>query len=228
MPDDDEIDVWLIALPDSVPVIPGWARCVSPEESERAARFIFERDRARYTIAHAALRDILARYTAQAPDALSIRIAEKGKPYLADHPDIRFNLSHSGAWALVAVARAREVGVDIECIRRKRSTDGIAQRFFSPAEVRELMATPEHFRVAAFFACWSRKEAYIKARGEGLRIPLDSFEVSLGEEAALRKAEDAERWSLRSLQAPDGYAAALVAEGAGWRVNYLQWLPPET
>ena len=223
MPDDNEIDVWLIPLPDDGRIPGGVARNLSAEEAARAARFIFERDRARFTVAHSALREILARYTGEAAEAMVLLAAEKGKPYLAEHPDIRFNLSHSGSWAMVAVAHKRELGVDIECIRRERSTDGIAERFFAPAEVRELKDTAEERRVPAFFACWSRKEAYIKARGEGLGIPLDSFEVSLGEEAVLRKAEDRERWSMCSLRAPAGYAAALVVEGSSWRVRQLEW-----
>jgi 4'-phosphopantetheinyl transferase len=229
MPDDKEIDVWLIPLPDDTQLPCGLPHHLSREESDRAARFIFPRDRVRFTVAHTALRDILARYTGGDAAAITLSTAEKGKPYLADHPDIHFNLSHSGAWAMVAVARQGEVGVDIECIRENRSTDDIADRFFAPAEVRELMMTPPDRRTQAFFACWSRKEAYIKARGEGLRIPLDSFEVSLGEEALLRKAEDRERWSICALQAPPGYAAALVAEGSGWRVRQLDWSAhPET
>jgi 4'-phosphopantetheinyl transferase len=215
-----EVDVWLIHLPES---LQGAAVCLSRDESDRAARFIFDRDRARFSVAHTGLRDILSRYTLQAPAAIELRTGERGKPYLADYPDIRFNLSHSGCWAMVAVARGREVGVDIECIKPERSTGGIAERFFAPAEVRELMETPEEGRVSAFFSCWSRKEAYIKARGEGLHIPLDSFEVSLGEEAVLRHADDRGRWSMCALQAPAGYSAALVVEGSGFSVRQLQW-----
>lgn len=220
---DDEVHVWLIQLPGDGNLPDGLSRCLSTEESERAARFIFERDRARFIVAHTALREILAGYTGEEPAAIGLHTAEKGKPYLADHSELRFNLSHSGCWALLAVARNREVGVDIECIRPDRSTEDIAERFFAPAEVRELKATPPDRRVQAFFACWSRKEAYIKARGEGLRIPLDSFEVSLGETAVLRKAEDRERWSMCALGVPPGYAAALMVEGSGWRVKHLTW-----
>jgi 4'-phosphopantetheinyl transferase len=229
MPDVDEIHVWLIPLPEDGQLPSGLARCLSGEEAARAARFIFQRDRARFTVAHVALREILARYTGEDAAAIALRAASKGKPYLVDHADIRFNLSHSGCWAMVAVARGREVGVDIESIRGARPTEDIAERFFAAAEVRELMGTPEDRRAEAFFACWSRKEAYIKARGEGLGIPLDSFEVSLGQEAVLRQAHDRERWSMCTLQAPPGYAAALVAEGSEWRVRQMQWTGhPET
>ena len=124
---------------------------------------------------------------------------------------------------MVAVTRGRETGVDIERIRDTRPTLDIAERFFAPAEVRRLLAQPEDRQVNAFFEIWSRKEAYIKARGEGLRIPLDSFEVSLGEEALLLKAEDRDLWRMCGLQAPAGYAAALVVEGSDWGVTQFNW-----
>ncbi|HEY3840060.1 MAG TPA: 4'-phosphopantetheinyl transferase superfamily protein [Bryobacteraceae bacterium] len=220
---DDEVHVWLIALPNDGRVPESLEVHLSPEESGRAARFVFDRDRARYVVAHTALRDILSAYTGDSPTAVALLAAEHGKPHLADHPDIRFNLSHSSSWAMAAVSLGREVGVDIEWMRPERPTVDIAQRFFAPGEVSELMKIPEEGRAAAFFACWSRKEAYIKARGEGLRIGLDSFEVSLDEVAVLRKAPDLERWSLCALAAPSGYAAALMAEGSGWRVKQRQW-----
>jgi 4'-phosphopantetheinyl transferase len=219
----DEIQVWLIPLPNNGEYPPALASRISPDEAARAARFIFDRDRARFIVAHAVLREILARYTGQDAIAVLFCVAEKGKPYLAEHPRIRFNLSHSGTFAVVAVALDREVGVDIEAVRPERSTVDIANRFFAPAEVQELNASPLDRQVGAFFACWSRKEAYIKARGEGLHIPLDSFEVSLGEKAELRAAPDRERWSMCALQAPSGYASALMAEGSGWHVRQLDW-----
>ena len=219
----DEIQVWLIPLPDIAQYPSASAELLSVEEAARAARFIFPRDRARFIVAHAALREILGSCTGQDAKSLVIGVAEKGKPYLAEYPHIHFNLSHSGSFAMLAVALDREVGVDIECIKPQRSTDSIAERFFAPAEVRDLLATPEDRRVAAFFACWSRKEAYIKARGLGLGIPLDSFQVSLGENAELLAAEDRDRWSMYALEAPDGYAAALVAEGSGWRLAQSGW-----
>jgi 4'-phosphopantetheinyl transferase len=215
--------VWLIPLPDSEEHASRLSQIISRPEADRAARFVFERHRARYIVAHAALRDILAPYTGQDSAALAFGVEPKGKPFLADHPRVRFNLSHSRNFAMVAVALDREVGVDIERIRPERSTGGIAARFFASAEVQALDATPDHDRVAAFFACWSRKEAYIKARGEGLGIPLDSFVVSLGREAKLCAAEDRGRWSMRALEAPAGYAAALVVEGSASRVTQFDW-----
>jgi 4'-phosphopantetheinyl transferase len=223
MLDGEEIHVWLIPLPVDSEYPSRLAQVLSIEESKRAARFIFERDRARFIVAHVALREILAPYTCEEAQALRFTIAEKGKPHLTDHPQIRFNLSHSGSFAMLAIAREREVGVDIERINPERTTIAIAERFFAPAEVRELMALPEERRVTGFFACWSRKEAYIKARGEGLGIPLDSFQVSLGEKAELRQAEDRDRWSMCALEAPKGYAAALVAEGSIRQVTQLTW-----
>ena len=218
-----DVDIWLVSLPDNGKVASAYAESLSPEESQRAARFFFDRDRARFTVAHVALRDILARYAGADRASLVIQEADGGKPFLATHPAIRFNLSHSGSFAMIAVARERELGVDIECIKEERSSDDIARRFFAPAEVSALMAMPVERRATAFFACWTRKEAYIKARGQGLRIPLDSFEVSLGEPAELLKAIDKERWSMFSLEAPSGYAAALVAEPAEWRVRQFEW-----
>jgi len=221
----DEIHIWLIPLPDNGQYPENLARHLSIDESARARRFMFDRDRARFVVAHGCLRRILATYTDQAPAAIAISVATKGKPFLAHHPDLRFNLSHSGSWALVGIAQGRELGVDIEHINPARSTDNIAERFFAAGEVRELHALPEQCRTNGFFNCWSRKEAYIKARGEGLAIPLGSFEVSLGDPAILRQAEDQDRWSMAPLQAPVGYAAALVAEGSGWTVRYFSDSP---
>jgi 4'-phosphopantetheinyl transferase len=221
--DGDDVHVWLIPLPETGPLSPGLATCLSEEEAARAARFIFERDRARFIVAHAALREILAGYVGEEAGVIAVTVAEQGKPFLEAHPEVQFNLSHSGRYAMLAVARGREVGVDIERISDGRPARDIAERFFAPGEVEALLATAEELQTEAFFAIWSRKEAYIKARGEGLRIPLDSFEVSLGDAATLLKAEDREQWGMCSLAAPEGYAAALVVEGSGWRVRRLDW-----
>ena len=113
------------------------------------------------------------------------------------------------------MARERELGVDIEKIRAGVEREGIAERFFSPGEVAALRAAPVEERDEAFFRCWTRKEAYVKARGGGLSIPLDSFEVTLGRErAALSRASDSEGWTMAALEPAPGYAGALVVEGS--------------
>nr|ASV46661.1 hypothetical protein [uncultured bacterium] len=142
---------------------------------------------------------------------------------------IRFNVSHSGEMALYAFARGRELGVDVEEVRRMEDGLHIAERFFSQAEVAVFRSLPEEIRDDAFFNCWTRKEAYIKAVGEGLSFPLHVFDVSLapGEPARLlasRDPQQAERWSLRGLPDPaPGYRAAIVVEGEGWDLACWRW-----
>jgi 4'-phosphopantetheinyl transferase len=142
---------------------------------------------------------------------------------------LRFNASHSNALALYAVAREREVGIDLEFVREDFAGFEIAERFFSPREVSALRALPEGERVEAFFDCWVRKEAYIKARGEGLSHPLHTFTVSLtpGEPAALLHTEgdsrEAARWSLVGLYPCEGYRAALASEGGPPSLSCWRW-----
>ena len=147
----------------------------------------------------------------------------------SDADAIRFNLSHSHGKALYAVSRGREIGVDLEFIRGDLEAEQIAERFFSHSEIETLRALPLSLRKHAFFLCWTRKEAYIKARGEGLSLPLDQFDVSLipGEPAALLStqsdSDEALRWSLRNLTPASGYAAALATEGRDWTLSCWQW-----
>src|SRR5262249_41616868 len=148
------------------------------------------------------------------PAGLRFGYGSHGKPFLPDI-DLRFNLSHSGGWAALAVARGHEVGIDIEQIRADRATDDLAQRFFSPREWAALRALPEAERCAAFFRCWTRKEAFIKLIGEGLSFPLDEFDVTLrpDEPPALLSvrgdARAATRWTMHEFASPPGFAAAL-------------------
>ncbi len=141
-------------------------------------------------------------------------------------------MSHSHGVALYAVTRDREVGIDLEFIRRDLEVEQIAERFFSRRETATLRALPTALREYAFFLCWTRKEAYIKARGEGLSLPLDQFDVSLipGEPAALLStqpdSDEALRWSLQELTLASGYVAALAVEGRGWSLSCWQWPRP--
>lgn len=227
-----EVHVWRAALDPPAACVRGLADTLAADERARADRFVSDRDRSRYIVARGVLRAVLGRCLGLPPGALAFRYSAFGKPALtgdAAATDLRFNVSHAGGLALYAVARGREIGVDLERIRPDFATDEIARRFFSPGEVAALRALgPEH-RSRAFFDCWTRKEAYIKARGEGLSRPLDRFEVSLapGAPAALlatgEDPDEAARWSLRALCPGPGYAAALAVEGQSWHLQCWQW-----
>lgn len=217
----DEVHVWKVDL--SAPVAD--VRLLSRDEHERAARFHFERDRQHFTAARSALRIVLSRYLNLRPEALEFDQTEYGKPFLTnpEAAGFLFNLSHSAEVALIAVAREREVGVDVEFMRPDFATSEVAEHFFSMAEIYTLSGLEPHLRTQAFFHCWTRKEAYVKARGEGLSMPLDVFDVSLAPDVPaamlsnrVDKTETA-RWIFQDLQVAPGYAGALVIEAVASR-----------
>jgi 4'-phosphopantetheinyl transferase len=222
--DDSEVHVWRIKLDVLTGEVERLRRLLAPDEQARADRLVFEGDRRRTIAARGTLRTILGRYLGTPPDSLRFCYNSHGKPALAGEPgSLRFNVSHSGDLALIAVARARAVGVDIERLRPNMADEQLARRFFSPPEVASLLALAERDRQRGFFTCWTRKEAYIKARGEGLSIPLDQFQVSLapGEPAALLSVQGGgvARWSLHELRPGPGYIAALAVEGHHLRIK---------
>jgi 4'-phosphopantetheinyl transferase len=208
---------------------------LSPDEAARAARFRFERDRSAFIARRGILRLILGRYLGGDAFREAFEMNAYGKPRIPNGligDDLRFSASHSAGTALIAVARGREVGVDVEAMRGDIDPSAIAQRFFSPYEQTILSALAHGLRREAFFTCWSRKEAYVKARGMGLSIPLDQFDVSFapGEPARLIATRDdpleAARWSMVALDPGAGFAGALVVEGEAPVVTCLQWADP--
>jgi 4'-phosphopantetheinyl transferase len=213
----EEVHLWRIDLTNADAVD---FDALSDEELERGARFHFEKDRIRFKIARAALRTILGRYAHLLPDALDFCQNDYGKPSLTNPraAGLHFNLSHSKDVALLAVTREREVGIDVEFMRPDFATTEVAEHFFSSTEVATLAGVEFRLRPRAFFNCWTRKEAYIKARGEGLSLPLNSFDVSLkpGQPATLLNTRldsaDVSRWSLHELFPVAGYAAAVAVE----------------
>lgn len=228
----DEVHLWRVEL-DAVAVAePRWQQILSSDELERAKNFRFSRDRQYFTATRALLRILLGSYVEHDPEKLRFGYGPKQKPFLASRPgadSVEFNVSHSGSRALLAFTRGLDVGVDIEQIR-DLDYDTLALRFFSPAEQKELAAlgsagsaSPEKCR--RFFHCWTRKEAYIKATGAGLSLPLSAFDVSLraGTENALLATRpnpgEAKLWSLREVAAGEGYEAALCARGNNWRLQ---------
>jgi 4'-phosphopantetheinyl transferase len=228
----DEVHVWRATLSRATVEVEALKGLLSEDELRRAERFHFPHDRTSFVVARGTLREILSLYAGLPPELLRLGYNAFGKPELVGAPGetrVRFNLSHSGGLALYAVAAGREVGVDIEAVRESVPCEELAERFFSRREAAALLALPAGDRRRAFFECWTRKEAYIKARGEGLSLPLDSFDVSLapGESAALLATRDdrpgAARWSMRELRAGTGYAAAVAVEGGGWRLRSWHW-----
>jgi 4'-phosphopantetheinyl transferase len=211
------VDVWRISLDCQPDTVKHLESTLSVDESQRAARFHFPTDEERYIVAHGSLRYILSRYLSSDSEQLTFSKNEYGKPALNGH-SLEFNLSHSGEFALVAVTQEHKVGVDLERIRLDMELDSMARRFFSPNEVSELMTLPSEQKEVGFFNCWTRKEAYIKAHGLGLSLPLDSFDVSLApnKPAILRatrpNSREVDRWSLFSLDVESNYAAAVTVE----------------
>ncbi len=221
-----QVDVWRVALDLPIDSVKLMEASLSADESERAARFHFTADKDRFIAAHVCLRDILARYLHCEPGQLNFSVNDYGKPALHDHK-LEFNLSHSGDFALVGITQERKVGVDVERIRQGISSQVIARQYFSKSEVAELQALPLEQRKIAFFTCWTRKEAYIKAQGLGLSLPLESFDVSLTpkEPAILRSTRpdphEAARWVLHSPEIDSHYASAVAVEGAALPVLHL-------
>lgn len=215
-----------------LPGLSALARALSEDELQRAERFRFERDRTRFILCRGTLRRVLGRYLNETPERVRLRATARGKPGLAEgHEEggLRFNLSHSGGYALVGVARGQEIGVDLERVRPVPEADQIVQRFFSQQENAAYFALPPDKRPEAFFACWTRKEACLKATGEGFFLPPDRFDVAFDPDAPARllridgDPERAARWSLQALTPVDGYAAAVAVEGPCERLSCWQW-----
>jgi 4'-phosphopantetheinyl transferase len=226
----DEVHVWRIPLDCGEEVLSRLHESLADDERQRAARFHFEKDRRHFIAGRGALRSLLAGYLERRPEQVRFAYTNYGKPLLADEAALRFNLTHSHGLALLAVTRGREIGVDVERIRDNLEGEKLAERFFSPREVAALHSLPPELRREAFFHCWTRKEAYIKAVGKGLSLPLDQFDVTLrpDEPAALlathHDSEEARRWSMQSLLPDEGYVGAMVVEGHSWRLWCGDWI----
>jgi 4'-phosphopantetheinyl transferase len=216
-----QVHLWIVRLEaseDNFALCRSW---LSPEEIVRAERFHFDRHRRAFALGRAALRVLLGSYLGMQAADLCFLYGPQGKPALADSAcPLRFNVSNSGNLAAYAFTTGCEIGVDIEMHRALHDFENIARRFFSPEETAELLALPEAEKTNAFFHCWSRKEAYIKAMGGGLSIPLDSFRVTLQPDVAARMvslggSEDAARgWTLHDFDpAPECAGAIAYPDG---------------
>jgi 4'-phosphopantetheinyl transferase len=227
----DEVHVWRATLDYPRDRIAQLRQILSSEERDRADRFHFEADRTRHIVGRGLLRMLIGHCLDIPADQLHFEQGIFGKPRLnlGLSNRLEFNLSHSGKLVLIALCRERAVGVDVAQMRRGMATDAIATRFFSPNERRDLAKVAGDARCAAFFECWTRKEAYVKARGDGLSLRLDEFDVSFlpGEEPRLLETRhdpaDARRWTLHALDPGLDYKAAIAVEGADWQLRCWQW-----
>lgn len=223
-----EVHVWLAWLDLPADRINNLASTLADDESERAQRFHFERDRNRYVVSRGLLRQLIGRYLKRNPAQLRLIYGPNGKPELAGHETdhtLHFNLAHSGEIVLYAFSQERPIGIDVEKIRKLSDADGLAKRFFSAKEYSAWRSLARRDRLAAFFRCWTSKEAFIKALGEGLSYPLDQFDVTLSPDepagllAIAGDEEEAKRWSVQALYPAQDYAAAVVALG-NWQLSH--------
>jgi 4'-phosphopantetheinyl transferase len=227
----DEVHVWRARVDRCESCLDGLSEVITAEERGRAGTFHFAIDRHRCLIGRALARILLAHHLGQAPQELTFEHNAFHKPRLAGKfaAGLEFNISHSGEWLLIALAHRRALGVDVERMREDMATAEIAARFFSPYECAALASLPAPMQCAAFFECWTRKEAYLKARGDGLSLPLDLFDVAFlpGAEARLlatrHDPQELRRWSLCALDVGAGHKAALAVEGVGWQLRQWEW-----
>jgi 4'-phosphopantetheinyl transferase len=228
----DVVHVWQALLDAEPPLVARLETLLDDRERERANRFHFPRDGQRYIVGRGRLRLLLGEYLGVEPAKVLLRSTSSGKPELVGEQEwsgVRFNVAHSDCLVLYAVARGRNVGVDVERVRPDLEWHALAARYFASCEVDELMALPAERQHRAFFVCWTRKEAYVKALGCGLSVPLDRFAVTVAPDrpAALVHTEhdpaQHPRWEMKELSPAPGYVGAVAVEGCGWQLWRGRW-----
>jgi 4'-phosphopantetheinyl transferase len=220
-----EIHVWLAATREANDFCQSCYPVLSAAEQERARRFKFKKDEKLFTVAHAALRSLLARYLSVDPTRIEFTIGPQGKPRLAadSGENLWFNLSHSGDLAVIALA-SREVGVDVERIKENFGFEEVAEHFFTAREVEALRALPSPLQRRAFYRCWTCKEALLKAKGTGLSGELDEVQI-VPDGRSARIDANVPGWWLKEIDVGDGYAAAVVSAGGPAEVQIYRWVP---
>lgn len=232
-----EVHVWFVRLPKMSAHFESILEILAPDEVARAARFRFDGNRNEYILTRGFLRHILSSYAGSAPHLLRFCYNSYGKPTLAAPwcgNRLEFSVSHSRGVAVCAVMRDGQVGVDLEYLHQDVEFDQIAEQFFSPREMSLFRRLPSNKKRVAFFSCWTRKEAYIKARGEGMFLDLRSFDVAFAQDQPASvfigtdNPSETRRWSLADLSAPVGYTASVAFEGVVGRIRSWEWPPDRT
>ncbi len=215
--DHADVDIWCVDLDVEDALFASHTKILDRSEMDRAQRFRYPRDARRWSLARAALRNVLSEYTQIPPRDIRFDLEANGKPRFASPPaEIHFNLSHSQDMALIGVTTLAPLGVDIERLREIPDAEAIAKRFFTAGEVEAYRALPDEHRVRGFMNCWTRKESIIKATGAGLSMPLDSFEVSLDPRQPARLLKSPPQvgdrcfWSLQHVEAAPHYVGAIA------------------
>ena len=228
----DEVHVWRVALGSDKSCLVRLQRVLSKDELDRAKRFHFRKDRESFIAARGLLRTILARYLETDASQLQFSYNAYGKPSLAGEragQRLCFNVSHASGLALFAVAQERSIGIDVERIRPHFADEDIIEQFFSPGEIAALRELPGHMQPEAFFCCWTRKEAYLKARGKGLALRLDQFEVPVHSGrpnsfvCTIESHDCTSSWPIWHLAPMPGYIGALAAKRDGSELRLRQW-----
>jgi len=230
----EAVHIWSVRLDINPAQVHRLGETLAEDERERAAAFRFAHLRARFVVTRAVVRQLLARYVGAGatPSSLRFRYGAFGKPSLIEtHEDVplSFNVSHSDELALIAVARGRDVGVDVEGVRAIANADGIAERYFCAPEREALRSSQDESKTTLFLTYWTRKEALLKATGDGLSVPLDRVDVSgvLGEQPQLVFVLDGSgaprQLALVDLKPAGGYIGALAVEGSGWQLSCWRW-----
>lgn len=226
-----EVHVWSASLTVSMQQIFAFEQTLATDERHRANRFRFEQDKTRFIASRGMLRDILSRYLNLEPDQVQFAYGEYGKPTLAStikHTGLEFNLSHSGAMAVYAIAHQKQVGIDVEQHRFLNNLNPLVQQCLSPKELEVFLTLEPAHQQTTFFHYWTGKEAYLKAIGKGLAVPLEQIEIPLDtskptkllvEESAFQSND----WYLQTVPVSTGYSAALVVEGQNWHPLYQDW-----
>lgn len=225
----NEVHIWRASLNASLTHIQSLQHTLSLDELTRANRFHFEHHRHHFIVARGTLRTLLSYYLHVPPSQLHFRYNAYGKPSLElPHTTLNFNISHSHELALFAFSQNRELGVDVEFMNRDIEYDALAQHTFSRNEASTVTGLSGDAKRQGFFNCWTRKEAYIKARGMGVSLDLTSFDVSLKASAALLESREnpreVARWRFEALNAAEDYAAAIAVEGHDWQLRTFQFV----
>lgn len=216
-----EAHLWRIQLPGATPPLPEQEQLLAPDEFTRAGRFHYPKDRSAFITARASLRCLLGHYLRRKPEAISFGYGTHGKPFLAgpEPGGLSFNLSHAGGYALIGFTTGRSIGVDLEAEDPSINVERLAERFFSSHEYQKVLALPTAERVPAFFCAWTRKEAFLKAHGAGLGLPLQKFSVTVNQVEPVRiewidwAPEETNDWAMAAFMVAEGLPGALVVEG---------------